>query len=173
MGGDSVMTKPSVLRMEDDVKELLDKAGILDFFQKFIGFSESISLGFRFIAEGRIDLPRENKLAKESLPTPWDRVAIQVTNYLTLEGKGKFPLHQGLLKMLVNCERARNILASLTLKGNLIRTSGTPVSKAQLLLGPTSSSPKIGDDFSNLGEEEDNPSEDARVSIMKIDDSRK
>eukprot|EP01018_Ginkgo_biloba_P040074 Gb_10375 [translate_table: standard] len=190
MGGDPVMTELSVIKMDNDVKEILDKAGLLEFFRKFTGFSESISLQVvETWDEGRVKVDSldfmiserndetscwlQSSIARESLPAPWDRVAIQVMKYLTLKGKyhklfgyhiailnsirnsvkinvplfllksleksiktirsgkGKLPLHQGLLKMLVNCERARNV------------------------------------------SEEDNPSEDSRVSARKRGDIRK
>eukprot|EP01018_Ginkgo_biloba_P023599 Gb_28164 [translate_table: standard] len=80
MGGDPVVTEPSVLKMEDDVKELHEKAGLLDFFQKFTG------------------------IARESLPTPWDRVVIQGMKYLTLEGKFRklFGYHIAILNSIRN-----------------------------------------------------------------------
>eukprot|EP01018_Ginkgo_biloba_P021373 Gb_24038 [translate_table: standard] len=224
IGGDPVMTEPSVIKMDDDVKEILDNAGLLEFFWKFTGFSESISLQVAETwDEGRVKVDGldfkilERLIAetsglpldgKESLPVPWDRVAIQVMKYRKLfgyhiailnsirnsvkinvplfllksleksiktirSGKGKLPLHQGLLKMLVNYERDRNVLVSLPLKGTLIRTSGTLVSKAQLLLGPASSAPKPSVDYSDSEEEEDSPSDDSRVSARKRGDIRK
>eukprot|EP01018_Ginkgo_biloba_P013399 Gb_10421 [translate_table: standard] len=246
-----------VMKMEDNVKELLDKAGLLDFFKNFFDFSKSLSLQVaKRWDEGRVKvdglvftileqliaeasgLPidgevicrgktnqveklskfiRNNEtfcwlqsgIARESLPAPWDRVVVQVMKYLTLEGKfrklfgchiailnsirnrvkinvpllllksleksiktvksgkGKLPLHQGLLKMLVNYEKARITSAPLILKGNLIRTSGTLVSKAQLLLSLASLVPKTSVDSFDLEEEGDNPSEDTGVSIRK------
>eukprot|EP01018_Ginkgo_biloba_P023728 Gb_39469 [translate_table: standard] len=125
------MTEPTVLKMEEDVKALLEKASLLDFFQKFIGFSESISL-------------QVSSIARENLPKPWDRMAIQVMKYLSLE--------------------------ALSLKGNLLRVSGTLVSKAQLLLGPTSSDQKPNVISFDVEEEEDSPSEDTGG---KRDDNRK
>jgi len=44
MGGDPIMNESSVIKMEDDVNEILDKVGLLEFFWKFTGFSESISM---------------------------------------------------------------------------------------------------------------------------------
>jgi len=263
MGGDPVVTEPAVLKMDDKVKELFDKAGLLDFFRKFSSFSNSLSLQVVeswdegrvkvddlvfTISEQRItevsSLPADGEvichektnqveqlskfirndetfcwlqsgIPRESLLAPWDRVVVQVMKYLTLEGKfrkffgyhiailnsirnrvkinvplfllkslekpiktvksgkGKLPLHQGLLKMLVNYEKARINSAPLILKGNLIRTSGTPVSKAQLLLGPASSIPKTSVDSSDSEEEEDSPSEDDGISTRKKGDSRK
>eukprot|EP01018_Ginkgo_biloba_P011985 Gb_15585 [translate_table: standard] len=213
MGGDPVMTEPTVLKMEEDMKALLEKAGPLDFFQNFTGFSESISLQVvNTWDEGRVKvddldfiisehliskvlgLPMEGEvvcnekmnqveqlskfirddetfcwlqsgIARESLLKPWDRVAIQVMKYLTLEGKyrklfgyhiailnsirnnvkinvslfllksveksiksvksskGKLPLHQGLLNLLFQFEKAESGLVVLPLKGNPLRDS--------------------------------------------------
>jgi len=263
MEGDPVTTEPTVLQMEVDVKALLEKKGLLDFFRKFSGFSESISLqvadyweegrvkvnGLEFtISEGLISevsgLPLEGEvvcrektnqveqlskfirdnetfcwlqsgIARESLPKPWDRVAIQIMKYLTLEGKyrklfgyhlailnsirnnetinvplflfksmeksvktiklgkGKLPLHQGLLNLLFQFEKAKSSSAVISAKGNLHKVSGTPVSKAQLLLGPTSSSQKPNAISSDSEEEEDSHSEDVVRTGGKRDESRK
>eukprot|EP01018_Ginkgo_biloba_P038087 Gb_28838 [translate_table: standard] len=181
MGGDPVVTEP-------DVKELLDKAGLLDFFQKFSGFSESISM---WIAEswdeGRVKVDSvaftiSKQLIAEASGLPADgevichektnQSVVQVMKYLTLEGKGKLPLHQGLLKMLVNHEKARIASTPLILKGNLIRTSGTPVTKAQLLLGPASSVPRTSAN-SDSERVEDSSNEDVGVAVRKKGDSRK
>eukprot|EP01018_Ginkgo_biloba_P017415 Gb_14636 [translate_table: standard] len=113
----------------------------------------------------------QSNIARESLPAPWDRVVVQGMKYLTLEGKGKLPLHQGLLKMLVNYEKARITSAPLILKGKLIRTSGTLVSKA-LLLGLTSLIPKISADSSDSEEEEDSTSENVGVYARKKEDEK-
>eukprot|EP01018_Ginkgo_biloba_P040070 Gb_10384 [translate_table: standard] len=223
MGGDPLITEPSVIKIDDDVKEILEKAGLLDFFRKFTGFNESISrqvaeswdegkvkvdgLVFtilkdfiteasglslegeiinrektnqieqltKFIREDETFCWLQSGIARESLPAPWDRVVIQIMKYLTLEvkvGKGKLPLHQGLLKLLVNCEKARNPSPSATPKG-LLRPSGTPMSRAQLLLGPTAVAPKSSVESSESEEEEDSPSEDCRTSGCKKGSTRK
>eukprot|EP01018_Ginkgo_biloba_P016180 Gb_10220 [translate_table: standard] len=44
MGGDPVATKPSILRVDEEVRGILDRSGLLSFFHKFISFSEDISL---------------------------------------------------------------------------------------------------------------------------------
>eukprot|EP01018_Ginkgo_biloba_P012752 Gb_08875 [translate_table: standard] len=79
---------------------------------------------------------------------------------------------QGLLKILVNCEKARNLLPSLTLKGHL-RSSGTPISRAHLLLGPTVAAPKSSVESSESVEEEDSPSEDCGILACKRGTSQK
>jgi len=81
-------------------------------------------------------------------------------------GKGKLPLHHGLLKILVNYEKARNPSPSMTLKG-LLRSSGTPVSRAHLLLGPMTTTPKSSAESFESKEEEESPSEDCGTSICK------
>lgn len=80
--------------------------------------------------------------------------------------KGKLPLHQGLLKLLVNFEKAKNPSPSMIPRG-LLRSSGTPVSRAQLLLGPTVITPKSSAEPSKEEEEEDSPSEDCKTSGCK------
>eukprot|EP01018_Ginkgo_biloba_P012096 Gb_21298 [translate_table: standard] len=45
-------------------------------------------------------------------------------------GRGKFPLHQGLLNLLFQFEKAKSGSTVISVKGNFHRVSGTPVSKA-------------------------------------------
>eukprot|EP01018_Ginkgo_biloba_P030450 Gb_22959 [translate_table: standard] len=192
MGGDPVMTEPTVLKMEEDMKGLLEKASLLDFFRKFTGFSESISLqvvdswdegrvkvdGLKFtISEHLISevsvLPMEGEvsgIAKTLGQGGHSSDEINVSLFLlksveksiksVKSGKGKLPLHQGLLNLLFQFETSKRSSVAMSLKGNLLKVSGPPVSKAQLLLGPTSSAQKLNVVSSNLEEEEDSPSED-------------
>eukprot|EP01018_Ginkgo_biloba_P021014 Gb_37073 [translate_table: standard] len=44
MGGDPVTTKPIVLKVDEEVRDILDRAGLLSFFRKLSGFNEDISL---------------------------------------------------------------------------------------------------------------------------------
>lgn len=44
MGVESVTTKPIVLKMDNDVMEIFEKAGLVAFFCKFVGLNESISI---------------------------------------------------------------------------------------------------------------------------------
>ena len=44
MGGDLVTIEPTVLKVDEDVKDLLEKASLLEFFRKFLCFNESISV---------------------------------------------------------------------------------------------------------------------------------
>eukprot|EP01018_Ginkgo_biloba_P017812 Gb_02791 [translate_table: standard] len=80
-------------------------------------------------------------------------------------GKGKAPLHQGLMKLLVDFEKDRRGDVVVPLKGGFSRLSGTPVSKAQLLLGPTPPSPllKSRDTASNY---EDDSLKDHKISEL-------
>lgn len=57
--------------------------------------------------------------------------------------KGKAPLHQGLMKLIVNFESNKKSVVVGPSKGDFVKVSGAPISKAQLLLGPTSSSPLL------------------------------
>eukprot|EP01018_Ginkgo_biloba_P036070 Gb_27273 [translate_table: standard] len=51
-------------------------------------------------------------------------------------GKGRVPLHQGMVKLLFQHEKDKCGGTVGPLRGGFLRTSGTPVSKAQLHLGP-------------------------------------
>eukprot|EP01018_Ginkgo_biloba_P024551 Gb_02600 [translate_table: standard] len=64
MGGDPVTTEPLVLKVDEEVRDILEKVGLLAFFKKY-------------------------GITRESFPKPWDRVVIQVMKYLTLEAKEK------------------------------------------------------------------------------------
>eukprot|EP01018_Ginkgo_biloba_P010247 Gb_13456 [translate_table: standard] len=119
----------------------------------------------------------DSGIARESLPKPWDRVAMVLMKYLTLEGKfrklfghhiaflnamrnkeriniplflfnsmekslisvktgkGKSPLHQGLMKLIMEFVFSKNPSVAGPSKG-FSKVSGTPITKAQLLLGP-------------------------------------
>eukprot|EP01018_Ginkgo_biloba_P005172 Gb_38944 [translate_table: standard] len=60
-------------------------------------------------------------------------------------GKGKVPLHQGLMKLIVEFALNRRKSVAGPSKGGFARVSGSPISKAQLLLGPILGSPPSGD----------------------------
>eukprot|EP01018_Ginkgo_biloba_P005442 Gb_21171 [translate_table: standard] len=119
----------------------------------------------KFITDDETFCWLESGIAKESLPKPWDRVAMQVMKYLTLEGKfhklfryhiaivnsmrnkknvniplfllksmekfvravkagkGKAPLHQGLMKLLVDFEKDRRGVVASPSKGGFSRLS--------------------------------------------------
>eukprot|EP01018_Ginkgo_biloba_P023420 Gb_40337 [translate_table: standard] len=265
MGGDPVTTEPTILKVDEDVRSILEDEGLLAFFRKLAGFNEDITSqivetwrdgkvvvnGLEFsINEGLIaevsGLPNEgevitrdktnqvgqltkfirddetfcwldSRIARESLPKPWDRVAIQVMKYLTLEGKfcklfgyhiailnsmrnkekvniplfllksmeksvrtvkarkGKAPLHQGLMKLLVDFKKDRRGAMTGPSKGGFSRLSGTPISKAQLLLGPAPLSlmPNSGDTVLNSEDDSLSQDEDPPIAISKEGDSRK
>eukprot|EP01018_Ginkgo_biloba_P009172 Gb_23349 [translate_table: standard] len=155
MGGKPVTIQPSVLIVDEDVRSILEEAGILSFFKKFSGHSESITNQFiESWKDGRVmvsgteitinealiadvsGLPNEGEvvsrdkmiqvsqltkfikddetfcwldsgIARESLPKPWDRVAVQVMKYLTLEGKFRklFGYHIAILNSMRNKEK--------------------------------------------------------------------
>eukprot|EP01018_Ginkgo_biloba_P013977 Gb_31793 [translate_table: standard] len=244
MGGDHVTIEPTILKIDKEVRSILEEAGLLPFFKKFSGHSDSITNQIveswkdgrvsvngleilinevllvdvsalpcegevisrdktsqvgqltKFIRDDEMFCWLDSGIARESLSKPWDRVAVQVMKYLTLEGKfwklfgyhiailnsmrnkekvniplfllksmeksvkavkagkGKSPLHQGLMKMLVDFKMNRKSIAAGPSKGGFVRISGTPVSKAQLLLGSAPSSPLLvsGDSASNSEE---------------------
>eukprot|EP01018_Ginkgo_biloba_P032129 Gb_32169 [translate_table: standard] len=172
MGGEPVTTEPSVLIVDEDVRSILEEAGLLSLFKKFSRYNESITNQFieswkdgRVVVSGMeiivnealiadvLDFPNEDLgIARESLPKPWDRVAVQGMKYLTLEGKFRklFGYHIVIMNSMRNKEKI-NIPLFLykSLKksmhaikaGGFARVSGSPISKAQLLLGPIPASP--------------------------------
>eukprot|EP01018_Ginkgo_biloba_P032322 Gb_32267 [translate_table: standard] len=206
MGGESITTEPTVLKIDEDVRTILEEAGLLSFFKKTLRHGESITNQFvdswkdgRVVVSGMEFVVSEVLIAEVSgLPNeagftdskripakPWDKVAVQVMKYLTLEGKfrklfgyhiailnsmknkekiniplflfksteksvhavkagkGKAPLHQGLMKMIVDFEINRKSYIAGPSKGGFVRVSEAPISKAQLLLGPALSSPLL------------------------------
>eukprot|EP01018_Ginkgo_biloba_P016143 Gb_31689 [translate_table: standard] len=233
MGGDLVTTESTVLKIDEDIRSILEEASMLSFFKKYSRHNDSITNQFveswkdgrvsvngleffisevlisevlrqrnegetisrdktnqvgqltKFIRDDETFCWLDSRIARESLPKPWDKVAVQVMKYLTLEGKfrklfgyhiailnairnkekvniplfllksmeksvkavkagkGKAPLHQGLMKMLADFELHRKSTTAGPTKGVFVRVSGALVSKAQLLLGPTPSSPLV------------------------------
>eukprot|EP01018_Ginkgo_biloba_P002354 Gb_35992 [translate_table: standard] len=106
MGGDPITTEPPMLKVDEEVRDILEKAGLLSFFRKFSGFSESIYIqvvetwedgkvavnGLAFTISDQLitevsifPLEGEFDIARESLSKLWDRVVIQVMKYFTLE----------------------------------------------------------------------------------------
>eukprot|EP01018_Ginkgo_biloba_P038840 Gb_25717 [translate_table: standard] len=129
--------------LEDLITEVssLSKEGEIIYHEK----NNQVEQLTRFIREDETFYWLQSGITRESLHAPWDRVAIQIMKYLTLEeksikvvkaGKGKIPLHQGLLKLLVNLE-----------KGSV--------------------------ESSGLADDEDSPSEDCGTSVGKKGISRK
>eukprot|EP01018_Ginkgo_biloba_P031408 Gb_10263 [translate_table: standard] len=165
MGGDPLITESSFVKMDDDIKEILDKVGLLEFFQKFTSkfcklFGHHIAILNSIQNSTKINLPLFLLRSLEK----------SIKSFKS--SKGKLPLHQVLLKILVKCEKPRILSPSLTLKGHL-RSSGTPVSRAQLLLGPTVAAPKSSAESSELVEEEESPSGDCGISSCKRGTSQK
>eukprot|EP01018_Ginkgo_biloba_P021711 Gb_02673 [translate_table: standard] len=213
MGGDPLVTEPAVIKMDDEVKEILEKPALWTSFEILQG-STNQSLG-KWPSPGMKETLRRSYQSRKNEP---DRAANKVHQggrnillvtiqhrqrvpacalgqsscpdneifnsrstkinlpvflFKSLEksvksvkaSKGKLPLHHGLLKLLVNFEKARNPLPSVTPRG-LVRSSGTPVSRAQLLLGPSAIAPESSAEPS-ISEEEDSPSEDCGTSGCK------
>eukprot|EP01018_Ginkgo_biloba_P011481 Gb_23872 [translate_table: standard] len=122
IGGDPVITEMAVLSMEEDVRAILEDSGLLPFVKKFSGHNEAITNQFvetwkngkvtingmhidvsqltKFIKKNKTLCWLDSGIARESLPQPWDRVAIQVMKYITLEG----PAPPSLLLTSVNSE---------------------------------------------------------------------
>eukprot|EP01018_Ginkgo_biloba_P033438 Gb_00181 [translate_table: standard] len=198
MGGDPVTTEPTVLKVDEDVISILEDVTIngLEFSINEVLIVEVSGLSnegevitrdktnqvgqlTKFIRDDETFCWLDSGIARESLPKPWDRVAIQVMKYLTLEGKFRklFGYHiailnsmrnkeKGLMKLLVDFEKDRRGVTAGPSKGVFSRLSGMPVSKVQLLLGPApfSPMPKSGDTV--LNSEEDWLSQDGDPPVV-------
>eukprot|EP01018_Ginkgo_biloba_P037260 Gb_40876 [translate_table: standard] len=68
---------------------------------------DQVSQLTKFIKENETFCWLDSGIARESLPQPWDRVAIQVMKYITLEGKFRklFGYHVAILNSLRNREK--------------------------------------------------------------------
>eukprot|EP01018_Ginkgo_biloba_P008081 Gb_11347 [translate_table: standard] len=161
----------------------------------------------KFIKEKETFCWLDSGIARESLPKPWDRVAMVLMKYLTLEGKfrklyghhiaflnfvrnrekvniplflfnsleksvfaaksgkGKPPLHQGLMKMLVDFFYSKNSPIASPSKGGFTRVSGIPITKAQLLLGPIPVASHLNSGGSTSKEDEDTESQEKDSSV--------
>eukprot|EP01018_Ginkgo_biloba_P005757 Gb_20034 [translate_table: standard] len=242
MGGEPVTTEPSVLKIDEDVRNILEEAGLLSFFKKISRHSQNITNqlveswkdgrvvinGLEFVVSEVLivevsGLPNEGEavsrdkmnqvsqltkfikdeetfcwldsgIARESLPKPWDRVAVQVMKYLTLEGKFRklFGYHIAILNSMRNKEKVNIFLflfksleksvnvakagkGKAPLHQGLMKVSGAPISKAQLLLGPTPSSPlSISGDISTDSEgDSESPDKNCPATNPKEKNNRK
>lgn len=170
----------------------------------------------RFIMDKEIFCWLDSGIACESLPKPWDRVAMVLMKYLTLEGKfqklfghhiyflnamrnkeriniplflfnsmekslilvqngkGKSPLHQGLMKLITEFVFSKNHSVARPLKG-FSKVSGTPISKAQLLLGPiqVASNVDLGDSDSEAEDDSGSQEKLSRAKFPKDKGGRK
>eukprot|EP01018_Ginkgo_biloba_P032039 Gb_30895 [translate_table: standard] len=213
MGGEPVITEPSVLIVDEDVRVILEEAGLLSFFKKFSGHSDSITSQFveswksgRVSVNG-VDIEVSATLIAEVSGLPNDGEAIsrdkmnqvdQLTKFIRernvlLVGfwnsqrvstktlgqgggaailnslrnrekvnfplflfksmeksvnaakarKGKNPLYQGLMKLIVDFDSKRKCSSTGSSKGVFVRVSGAPISKSQLLLGLVPPSPHL------------------------------
>eukprot|EP01018_Ginkgo_biloba_P029985 Gb_34038 [translate_table: standard] len=70
-------------------------------------------------------------------------IPLDVNHYAAKVGKGKAPLHQGLMKLLADFELNKKSVIAGPSKVGFIKVNWVPISKAQLLLVPTSSSPLL------------------------------
>eukprot|EP01018_Ginkgo_biloba_P028410 Gb_19322 [translate_table: standard] len=138
MGGDPLVTEPSTIKIEDDVKEILDKAGKVT----VDGLEFIISEGFIAKVSG---LSKEGEIIY--------RKKTNQSGYLDYE----------------ILDFGRSCSPSVALK----ISSGTPVSRAQLLLGPSSASPISSVESSSSVDNEDSPNEDCGTSMGKKGISRK
>eukprot|EP01018_Ginkgo_biloba_P013061 Gb_00900 [translate_table: standard] len=90
-------------------------------------------------------------------------------------GKGKAPLHQGIMKLLVDFKKYRRGVTVSPSKGGFSRLSKMPGSKAQLLLGlsPLSPMPKSRDTILDFEEDSLSQDGDLLVVVSKDGDSSK
>eukprot|EP01018_Ginkgo_biloba_P015036 Gb_26367 [translate_table: standard] len=207
MGGDPVTTEPSVLKVEQDVRGILEGAGLLSFLCKFTGFNEEISHQivdswsdgkvtingieflinevliaevFGFAKEGEvITRDKTNQVLLES-PHPnhgignKEKVNIPLFLLKSLKklvklvkaGKGKAPLHQGILNLLFDFEKEKRSAAAGPSRGGFSRLSKTPVSKAQLLMEPAPGSPALKSSETILDSEEDSASQEDDIPLV-------
>eukprot|EP01018_Ginkgo_biloba_P025387 Gb_18450 [translate_table: standard] len=140
MGEHLVTTKPAVLKVDEEVisREKTNQVGQLT----------------KFLKDDEAFCWLQSRIARESLPKPWDKVAVQIMKYLTLEGKFRkiFGYHIAILNSIRNEERINIPLFLLkeqshekdkrgtsvgSARSGFPKTSRSPVSKAQLLLGPS------------------------------------
>eukprot|EP01018_Ginkgo_biloba_P007637 Gb_03315 [translate_table: standard] len=158
MGGDPVTTEPLVLKVDEEVKETLEKEGFLSFFRKFSSFSESNSIQVAELwDEGKVT----RKLFAGYSPTlrgnicrsrgiEWssrneEKVNIPLFLFKSLKksiksmkaGKGKVLLHPGLVKLLDQFVKDKGGVSVKMIRGGFPRSSGTLISRAQLCLEAT------------------------------------
>eukprot|EP01018_Ginkgo_biloba_P022470 Gb_12244 [translate_table: standard] len=233
MGGDPVTTEPTVLKVDEEndgkvtvnglefiiSKQLIADVSSLPRDGEIISREKTNQVGqlTKFIKDDETLCWLQSGIAWDSLQKPWERVAVQIMKYLTLEGKflkifgyhivilnsirnderiniplfllksleksikvvktekGRVPLHQGLLKLLYLHEKDKRGSSARSVKRGFPRTSKTPVSKAQLLLGPTPASPilKTSAIISDTEEDSDSQGEDIPFEGSKKDGARK
>eukprot|EP01018_Ginkgo_biloba_P039011 Gb_11876 [translate_table: standard] len=166
MGGDPLVTEPSAIRMDDDVKEILEKAGLLEFFRKFIGFNESIS---RQVAESW----DEGKVKVDGLVFMISEDLIAEASDLPLEGEVISVRHRLRVPSCAlgqTCHSNYEISDARSWQGEAPLALGIT---GNLLLGPTAVAPKSSAESSESEEEEESPSEDCGTSVCKKGSSQK
>eukprot|EP01018_Ginkgo_biloba_P011438 Gb_30590 [translate_table: standard] len=137
MGSDPITTEPIVLKIVDSWKD-----------GKVIVNGIEFSINKMLIVEV-FGLSNEGEV-----------ITRDKTNQVVKTRKGKAPLHQGLMKLLVDFEKDRRGAIAGPHKGGFSRLSGTPVSKAQLLLGLAPPSPLSKSRDTALDSEDDSLSQD-------------
>eukprot|EP01018_Ginkgo_biloba_P000311 Gb_34980 [translate_table: standard] len=139
MGGEPVIREPYVLSMEEDVQngrvtinglDIKVNEGLIIEVTGLPNDGEVISRDkmdqvsqlTKFIKETETFYWVDSGIVRESLPQPWNRVAIQVMKYITLEGKFRNLFGYG--------------SPAGPSKGATPRISGVPITKSHLLIGP-------------------------------------
>eukprot|EP01018_Ginkgo_biloba_P020764 Gb_07279 [translate_table: standard] len=132
----------------------------------------------KFIKEKETFCWLDSGIARESLPKPWDRVAMVLMKYLTLEGKFRkleisacgeewkreSPPAPGADEDACGfCFQQSSPTAGPS-KGGFTRVSGTPITKAQLLLGPIPGASNLNSGGSTSEEDEDSDCQEKNSS---------
>eukprot|EP01018_Ginkgo_biloba_P016452 Gb_37272 [translate_table: standard] len=162
MGGEHVTTEPAVLVVDEEVRNILEEAGFLAFFKNFKGHNEGITKQF-------VDTWKDGRVVVDKTEIIVNAGFIAEVFGLSNEGeagKGKSPLHQGLMKMIVNFVSSKNSPTAGPSKGGFTRVSGTLITKAQRLLGPISAASHMDTGDSTSEEDGDSESQE-KESLVK------
>eukprot|EP01018_Ginkgo_biloba_P006549 Gb_36349 [translate_table: standard] len=168
MGGEPVTSEPSVLKIDDDVRSILEEASLLS-FKKILRHSDSITNQFveswkdgRVLING-LEFVVSEVLIVEASSLPNEGVAIsrdkmnqggslgdevshsgrEIPEAIRLShSHPKFHEEHGKSEhspLFAQIHGEKSTIAGPS-KGDFVRVSGAPISKAQLLLGPAPSS---------------------------------
>eukprot|EP01018_Ginkgo_biloba_P013007 Gb_10057 [translate_table: standard] len=164
MGGDLVTTEPTVLKVDEEDRvtvQIIKYLTLEGKFHKIFGYHIEILNSIR--NEKRISIPL---FLLKSLEKSIEVVKTR---------KGRVHLHQGLLKLLYLHEKDKRGSSARFVRGGFPRTIKTPISKAQLLLGPAPTSPilKTNAVILDLEEDSDNKGGDIPLEVSKKDGIQK
>eukprot|EP01018_Ginkgo_biloba_P000131 Gb_34442 [translate_table: standard] len=156
MGEDPITIERVVLKVDEEVRDILDRAGLLMFFQNKIGFNEDISLQVvKTWNDGKVTVNGLAFIIMEHL----------IIDVLVLPREGKIIFREKanqvgqLMKFIKDDETLCWLQYGISQEGGFLRTSSTPVSKYQLLLGPSPTSPILKSSIVISDMEEDSDSQ--------------